>query len=180
MKKPVNFYTILVTLCALVLGGCSPPYEKHRVSTEELYAEVLSLREYLQGTEMEIKILEEKVESQTIDQQKRRITQIEKTIQQLQNKLDSLSVKTTDSLSQHNNHIEQLDKKLEEIKKLRSMLSHLSKSTNGEQNENLYIVQQGDSLIKIARLHNTSVKSLKELNDLPSDQIFVGQTIKIP
>jgi LysM repeat protein len=43
-----------------------------------------------------------------------------------------------------------------------------------------YRVQAGDSLEKIAKIHKTTIKAIKDLNDLNSDRIIVGQNIKIP
>lgn len=49
-----------------------------------------------------------------------------------------------------------------------------------EQNEITYIVKSGDSLYKIAQQYNTTVNAIKQLNNLTSDIIFVGQNLKIP
>lgn len=43
-----------------------------------------------------------------------------------------------------------------------------------------YKIKNGDSLEKIARMHNTSIGALKELNQITSDKIVVGKTLKIP
>jgi len=44
----------------------------------------------------------------------------------------------------------------------------------------LYEVKEGDSLGKIAQIHKTSVKALKELNGLTQDRIKKGQRLKLP
>jgi hypothetical protein len=44
----------------------------------------------------------------------------------------------------------------------------------------VYIVQPGDSLIRIAKRHGTTVKALRAANDLKADRIGIGQKIKIP
>jgi len=43
-----------------------------------------------------------------------------------------------------------------------------------------YKVKSGDSLEKIARAHQTTIKALKALNGLSSDKIVVGQILQIP
>ena len=43
-----------------------------------------------------------------------------------------------------------------------------------------YVVQNGDSLYKIAQKYNTTVNELKSLNNLSSDALMIGQTLKIP
>jgi len=43
-----------------------------------------------------------------------------------------------------------------------------------------YVVKSGDSLSVIAQRHGTTVKALKETNNLKSDTIFVGQKLALP
>lgn len=49
-----------------------------------------------------------------------------------------------------------------------------------EENYSTYIVQKGDSLYKIASLFKTSVNLIKELNNLTTNNLSIGQTLKIP
>lgn len=44
-------------------------------------------------------------------------------------------------------------------------------------NTNTYIVQKGDTLYGISRQHNTSAQKIRELNNLKSDFLVVGQTL---
>jgi LysM repeat protein len=44
----------------------------------------------------------------------------------------------------------------------------------------VYFVRSGDTLSRIARTHNTTIKALKSANDLATDKIVVGQKLKIP
>ena len=44
----------------------------------------------------------------------------------------------------------------------------------------VYVVKPGDSLSRIARIHQTTVKALKSVNGLTSDTIIVGDTLKLP
>lgn len=46
--------------------------------------------------------------------------------------------------------------------------------------ELVYVVKRGDTLSLIARLHGTSIQSLKEVNGLGSDKIVVGAKLKLP
>jgi LysM repeat protein len=43
-----------------------------------------------------------------------------------------------------------------------------------------YVVKSGDTLGRIARAHRTTVQALKAANDLTSDRIAAGQSLKMP
>ena len=47
-------------------------------------------------------------------------------------------------------------------------------------NENYYIVQSGDSLWSISKRFGLSVDKLKDINNLSSNLLSIGQTLKIP
>ncbi len=50
----------------------------------------------------------------------------------------------------------------------------------GLSTENTYTVKKGDSLWSIAKKYNTTVEQLKAANNLTSNLLNVGQTLKIP
>jgi len=74
-------------------------------------------------------------------------------------------------LADTNHHLENLHDSLNALLKVLQ--------TDTSEPINAYRVQNGDSLEKIARKNNMSVKKLKELNDLTNDRIFVGQVLKL-
>jgi len=43
-----------------------------------------------------------------------------------------------------------------------------------------YVVQPGDNLTVVARRNNTTIRALREVNNLSGDTIRVGQTLKLP
>ena len=43
-----------------------------------------------------------------------------------------------------------------------------------------YTVKRGDNLYNIAKLYNTSVENIKKLNNLTSNNLSIGQVLKIP
>lgn len=83
--------------------------------------------------------------------------------------------------------LSQIDKQLaSEVqglkKSLESMLSLLQAEGNSPSGENsrCYIVKPGDSLGKIAMMHRTDTKTLKQRNALSSDTIYIGQKLLVP
>lgn len=56
----------------------------------------------------------------------------------------------------------------------------IKETTSTASSDNIYKVQVGDSLEKIARKHKTTTQALKSENNLASDRIFTGQKLKIP
>jgi LysM repeat protein len=55
-----------------------------------------------------------------------------------------------------------------------------SPATDPNTGDPLYIVKSGDTLIKIAQDHKTTVRALRTANNLRTDGIKVGQKLKIP
>lgn len=82
-----------------------------------------------------------------------------------------------------------LDTSVDEIKKLNNLTSNLlfvgqelkvpNYLTVEDSNVN-YIVKKGDNLYNIAKIYNTTVPELKSYNNLTSDNLSIGQVIKIP
>jgi membrane-bound lytic murein transglycosylase D len=55
-----------------------------------------------------------------------------------------------------------------------------SPATDPNTGDPLYTVKSGDTLIKIAQDHKTTVRALRTANNLRTDGIKVGQKLKIP
>ncbi len=82
------------------------------------------------------------------------------------------------------------DTTVSEIKKINNLLNdNLSlgqilkiphPNSNSENNYLNYIVKRGDTLYQIARNYGTSVSVIKDLNSLKSDNLAIGQVLKIP
>ena len=54
-------------------------------------------------------------------------------------------------------------------------------NNNGNNNENItYIVVSGDSLYSIVRKYNTTIDELKRINNLTSNNLSIGQILKVP
>ncbi len=176
---------ILLLTCALCLGGCTStlaalrgPQNPH---LEEMRTEIADLKHALHGTEVEVKLLEDRLESQESHQNnwmnddvaalQKKILYLEKSLDKLSTDIRSLMAyanQTTSSLAQYRDQIIELDQKLQEAPKPRSLSSQK------------YLVKAGDSLGKIAHQHNVTLDALKRANHLTSDKIITGQQLLIP
>ena len=54
------------------------------------------------------------------------------------------------------------------------------KSGTNPDNMFMYTVKKGDSLWNIAKVYNTSVEDIKKLNYLTSNDLYIGQVLRIP
>ena len=176
----------IFVICTLLLAGCTSSFTALRGGQDsainDLRMEMADLKHALHGTEVEVKLLEERMESSegsqaaaTSDESadlKRRIAMLEKS-------LDKLNNQTAAALALYKQQISSIDSKLDEISKLRSTLSQLSKASSHIETS-FYQVKMGDSLEKIGRKFQVSVDALKRENNLSSDKIVVGQQLAIP
>ncbi len=76
---------------------------------------------------------------------------------------------------------------VDEIKRLNNLTSNtlgigqvLTLPTKSLENTFDYVVQSGDTLYAIARRYNTTVDSIKQVNNLTSNTLTIGQVLKIP
>lgn len=61
-----------------------------------------------------------------------------------------------------------------------TLLISSTDSTGDDGNDNYYVVKSGDTLWSIARKFNVSVDDIKALNNLSSNNLSIGMTLKIP
>lgn len=195
----MNKKVALIFLCTPLIWGCTSALTALRGNNdsvfEEMKTEIADLRHSLHGTEVELKLLEEKFESREMETAspkndvaalQRKIALLEKTIDKMNGELKSLMTyanQTTTSLSHYRDQIQEIDRKLGEVSKLRSTLSQMSKTYSAPEtpsSDKNYRVKPGDSLEKIARKFNTTADTLKKDNKLTSDKIVIGQELTIP
>ncbi len=188
------YFVYSTLVCTLLLVGCTSSFTALRGTNDsainDLRMEVADLKHALHGTEVEVKLLEERMEGAegSIDSARestdlnRKIVVLEKNLDKLASELRALthfSTQTTAALSSYRQQIGAIDSKLDEIAKLRSTLTELSRSASPIETAS-YQVKSGDSLEKIARKYQISVDALKRENNLSSDKIVVGQQLAIP
>lgn len=181
---------------------------KNTVNNHE--SEIRTFDEKLQTQETQFETLREQLTDLTEDQknliknqnidQESRISALDGTLKSLIADMKQLKTQSNDSvvvLGQYKQTLSEinqiLDAQNQQIKSLESALKYIVElAQNGDSaspkeksglqynSGNTYKVQSGDTLEKIARKHNISVKSLIEMNNLSSDRIMIGQTLSIP
>lgn len=85
------------------------------------------------------------------------------------------------TISQHGHNMDNMQSAMKSMMDaLQVKEAPLKMTSQSDGGANSYRVKAGDSLEKIAKNNNTTVKTLKEINSLNSDKIVVGQTIQLP
>ena len=164
-----------------ILGLCCSAAPSN---SEFLLQEVARLQKEVHAAEVNLELLEERMRKQELASTRvikepslsPKLVAMEQDLKQL----GTLYQKSLEKISQLETQISSHEKRFQEVVKLQNTLSSLSKTIVPTQSEAPYQVQSGDSLEKIARRYKTSVAALKQLNQLSSDQIRVGQLLKIP
>ncbi len=158
----------------LIAGGCVSPFaalqrfKDNGTLIEEMRTEIADLKHSIHATEIELHLLEEKLENQTAsktDYLEEEITVLEKKMHSLEKNQDKVS---TD-----------LNRKVEDMGQLKNALASVSKYIESKKPA-YYHVKNGDSLTKIAKAYGTSVETLKVINRLEGDKILIGQKLQLP
>ena len=96
--------------------------------------------------------------------------------------------KTNESLKKWSVEVERLNKIIakqgEEITNIKNSISSVvdAMSGGGEDNTNIayHQVAPGETLGGIAQKHHTNIKTIKTINEMKNDTIYVGQKLRIP
>lgn len=182
---------------------------KESTALQELRLDLEEYGRSMHAHKVDIELLHEKVEAlqnafssyqdalQTgggvdLEVTKERAAQLEKKVTALEKNTKSLSSdltllkdhinETSATLASCEKKLESLEKELSsDIKALKNTLQTIAAYVEGVSSKSTtYIVQSGDTLEKIAHKHKTTIKELKELNQLTNDRIFSGQKLNIP
>lgn len=81
--------------------------------------------------------------------------------------------------SETNNNNEQTEKLPEEVETDSLPRESIVRDREGTRGTTYYTVRSGDNLTRIAREHDMTVSQLKDLNDLQSDALSVGQQLTV-
>lgn len=155
----------------------SPCLARDSIAVQEVRLAMEDLSFTLHSHQSEIDLFHERIASleRKIDQLgnslpktsplERRLAKLEEAHKTLLSDLKTLQKETNSALAAQSAEIK---------KSLNSLLSVLEPTSDH------YVVKPGDSLGQIALNHKTSLKALKQANNLSSDTIRVGQKLLIP
>ena len=181
----------------LLLSSCMSQFAALRSTPDaplnELRMEVADLRHAVHSTEMEVKLVEDRLDtterdsprSQELTELRKKVAYLEKQLEKVTGELKTLTHHTSQTvaaLESHKAHAAAVDSKLDEVAKLRKVLTQLAQRQAVSQQSKVYLVQPGDTLAKIAGRHGVSVEALRKANGLSTDtdKIVVGQKLIIP
>lgn len=193
----MNAKRILFTSLLLFSSLQAATPSREGVALQDLRTQCEDLTRLVHTFKVEQDLLHERIEtlSQALQESKKssssewsndRLGVIEKRLALLEKTQEALAADIKASKSQlHDNasSLTALDKQLTfDIKSLKSTLQSLVSllQPDSTTSPKTYVVRPGDSLGKIALDQKVNLKQLKELNQLASDQIRVGQKLQLP
>jgi LysM repeat protein len=167
-------------------------------SLHELRSEVAQLTHLLHGQSVDIQILEEKLSNLSLKRKEllsENLEAVQAKVDHLESVLANVRLSYEHSKKQHQslvdtqlarlvsleNKVSQHDSSLHIIKDIKSMMTQI-KPQSATKSDNLqnYRVESGDTLEGISRKFGVRSHEIKKINNLDSDYIQVGQTLKIP
>jgi LysM repeat protein len=196
--------SLIALLLALPLHAGVP--SGHAVVADELRIELDDLKYALHTTQVDLGLLSERLQKQGTlvhkvqDQQtpsSSQLASLEKKVLHLENLLEKMAGdvramhqslhQTLSKIHSLETHISQHEKRLDEVTKLKGTLTSISKaigqrsiSDGGASSaKKTHQVKAGDSLGKIAHLHQIPIETLRKINHLSTDKILVGQELKL-
>lgn len=106
-------------------------------------------------------------------------------IQVLKSHLNESVGLKTDYQQQLSRYEKQIATQNQNIEKMQTALKSVMELLHADEEkesttESIYQVKPGDTLEKIANAHGTTVKAIKDLNQLSIDRIKIGQKLKMP
>ena len=208
MRRILLVTLLACSSCTNYMSALKDGRYENNVALREMSYEIEEVKVSLQQAHIEINALEDRIQTQERDlldgrknsRGSNHIATLEKRIDELKaaykgtladlNSLNSHANKTSSSLSGYRDKIMALENKIatqesrmSEVVKLKKTLTSISTAMKTPQRAagvKVYRVVSGDTLGKIAIQHRTSVRKLKEENNLNSNRIIVGQKLTIP
>jgi LysM repeat protein len=187
-------------LSVLILSGCGTGFlarnhENISVSTleslHELRSEVAGLSHLLHGHSVDLQLIEEKISHLSLKKREllsENLESIQQKVDQIESVLATMRMNVEQTKKQHQlvvdaqlqrlvsleNKVSSHDSSLHIVKDLKTMMGQIKSNIQS------YRVESGDTLEGISRKFGLKIHDIKSINRLETDQIQVGQTLKIP
>lgn len=185
--------TVLVFVCGsiFVLGGCVG-----NIATRNDVSEISAVtKQETRSLQKELSVLAERVENLEfrIEENQKRLDEFTAYLKKLNDKIDSKNSETFSRLSRQMAELQKklnqdfqslrrsINLKIDEIN--RALSSSRSTGTQSTTETGTYhVVEEGDSLWKIAQKYKSTTDAIRKANDIPadSDRITPGQQLFIP
>lgn len=190
----------VLTGCLLMLGLCAGLNAQQRITLVDVYQEVEQLRAQVgrmqlerEAQQREIESLRRALEAQA-QQQQSLITSYNQFVAQTNAMIGNLPERErvlkkeifAEMTRQMEDLVAQVQEGFDQLTKTRNYTSQQTQPTTFDQDYPqtgvAYVVQPGDSLSKIARMHNSTVRDIQNANQIrdPSRDLRAGDTIFVP
>ncbi|MEN7973213.1 MAG: LysM peptidoglycan-binding domain-containing protein [Verrucomicrobiota bacterium] len=167
---------LLLGLSIIVLSGCetlqTPQQRREATARQQAAARHAEERAYRMQGGLESVEMENARLVQEVQQLRSEVRSCNSQISQLNSKMASLESKQAREMNELIKRVEKLLKK--------SVASRPSRSSSGRGTGREHVVEPGHTLSAIAQAYGTTVKAIKQANNLKSDSIRVGQKLFIP
>lgn len=168
---------LVISLSAVaILSGCetlqSPQQRQQAAARQQAASRHAEERVYRVQGQVESVEMENARLMQEIQQLREEIRSFNAQISQLNGQMSSLEAKQAREMQELIKRVEGL------LKKTVAARPAASSSSRGSGRE--HVVESGHTLSAIASAYGTTVKAIKEANNLKSDNIYVGQKLFIP
>lgn len=200
--------SIFFTSCSMM--GSSPKEEKHQLelTLHRIRTDLEEIKHDMTSYQMQLQIIEGKIaagddliatmKERFHETQKSSWNQLEYQISLMEKKSKSLEAQyeelvtqlsslhhyaldTTKALTQYKDKLKDLEKVIASNQETIEQIKHKKIApAKSDRPLKTYVVRPGDSLEKIAKLHDTSIDEIKKINQLSHDLIIVGQELIVP
>lgn len=198
----------LLSSCSMM--GSSPKEEKHQLelTLHRIRTDLEEIKHDMTSYQMQLQIIEGKIaagddliatmKERFHETQKSSWNQLEYQISLMEKKSKNLEAQheelvsqllglqhyatdTTKALGQYKDKLKDLEKIIASNQETIEQIKHKKSSpSKSDRPLKTYVVRPGDSLEKIAKLHETSIDEIKKINQLSHDLIIVGQELVVP
>lgn len=173
----MNYKTLLWIVSLAALTGCetlqTPQQRREAVARQQAAARHAEERAYRVQGKVESVEMENARLVQEVQQLQQEVRSFNSQISQLNGQMSALEAKQAREMNE-------LVKRVEALLSKATAARPKASSSSGRGPGREHVVESGHTLSAIASAYGTTVKAIKEANNLKSDSIYVGQKLFIP